>query len=194
MARTSPPRSVGTIANHAAPSPLSAAGAGSSRRSGTPRSGQSSGGSPPCGASRGTRRTSSTPAPATAGCLSRCGATSFRNTHPRGITQAGARLGAGRVNPSSRPVCAFTVGDETFVAGDGVGFAPPPPRVLRGEPPQRSPQHPLDLDHRGRAAALGAAGRPTLPAITSGEDDQAGRGQTEPGRGSIHRQLDTLTR
>jgi len=55
-------------------------------------------------------------------------------------------------------VGAFTVGDQAFGAGDGVSFAPPPPRVLGRELPQSSPQYPLSVSHRGWWATLRAAG------------------------------------
>jgi len=70
------------------------------------------------------------------------------------------------------PLGAFTVDHESFVAGDGVGFAPPPPRMLGGDLAQPSAEHPLDLDHRGRAAALRAAGLahyPTRPPLRAPE-------------------------
>jgi len=40
-------------------------------------------------------------------------------------------------------------------------FAPPPPRMLRRDLPQPGTEHPLDLDHQGGWAALGAADWPT---------------------------------
>jgi len=70
------------------------------------------------------------------------------------------------------PVGAFTVGDESIVSGDGVGFAPPPPRMLRGDLAQPGAEHPLDLDHRGRWAPLRAAGlahHPTRPPLGTPE-------------------------
>ncbi len=69
-------------------------------------------------------------------------------------------------------VGAFTVGDESFVSGDGVGFAPPPPRMLRGDLAQPSAEHPLDLDHRDGWAPLRAAGlahHPTRPSLGTPE-------------------------
>ena len=55
---------------------------------------------------------------------------------------------------------------------DVAHFAPPPPRMLRGDLAQPGAEHPLDLDHRGRAAALGAAGLahyPTRPSLGTPE-------------------------
>ncbi len=97
--------------------------------------------------------------------------------HPLVPTRTEPTLLAGPRRPFQsffppEPLGAFAVGDETFVAGDGVGFAPPPPRVLGRELPQPGAEHPLNLDHRGWAAALGAAGlahHPTRPPLRTPE-------------------------